>query len=344
MASGTEQRRNEVLRAIVTDFVTTQEPVGSKMLVDRHKLGVSSATIRNDMAVLESEGYIVSQHASSGRIPTAKGYRRFVDGIHEIKPLSPPERKAIEEFLHHGVDLEDVLRRSAQLLAQLTRQVAVVQVPDLHRGRVKHCELVQLTNHRLLMVLITDTGRVDQRNVDLPEPLASADLPRLRDLVNSSMVGATLDDACASIAAVARDARGTTMPQELRVPVLAVATVLVETLLDRPTDKLILAGTPNLVRTGELTEVLEALEEQVVVLKLLSSARDLQVQVSIGEEHEDGQLQQASMVTSGYGQYGSEGSILGGLGVVGPTHLDYLGTISSVNAVAHYVSRILASG
>lgn len=339
MTSSTEQRRREVLQAIVSDFISLHEPVGSKMLVDRHKLGVSSATIRNDMAVLEAEGFITQQHASSGRIPTAKGYRSFVDGIHDIKPLSAPERRAILDFLQNGVDLEDVLRRSAQLLAQLTRQVAVVQLPDLHRGRVKHCEVVKLSSHRVLLVLITDTGRVDQRNVDLATAIPDDDVARLRDIINSTMVGQSLDDACAAMAVVARDARAHVLPEELRDPVLTVATVLVETLLDRPTDKLILAGTPNLVRAGDLTGVLEALEEQVVVLKLLSSARDLQVQVSIGEEHHDEELRRAAVVTSGYG---NSNSVLGGLGVVGPTHLDYTGTMSSVTAVAHYVSRILA--
>lgn len=339
MSSSTEQRRNEVLRAIVSDFIALHEPVGSKMLVDRHKLGVSSATIRNDMAVLEAEGYITQQHASSGRIPTAKGYRAFVDGLHQVKPLSSPERRAILNFLENGVDLEDVLRRGVQLLSQLTRQVAVVQMPDLRRGRVKHCEVVQLGTHRVLLVLITDTGRVDQRNVDLAQPLADDDVQRLRDIVNSAMVGRTLDDACSHIARVARDAQNQQLPSELRGPVVAVATVLVETLLERPTDKLILAGTPNLVRTAELTPVLEALEEQVVVLKLLSSARDLQVKVSIGEENEDEELRSASIISTGYG---NNEAVLGGLGVVGPTHMDYTGSISSVTAVAHYVSRILS--
>lgn len=340
MSSSTEQRRNEVLRAIVSDFIAMHEPVGSKMLVDRHKLGVSSATVRNDMAVLEAEGYITQQHASSGRIPTEKGYRAFVDGLHQVKPLSSAERRAILNFLENGVDLEDVLRRGVQLLSQLTRQVAVVQMPDLRRGRVKHCEVVQLGPHRVLLVLITDTGRVDQRNVDLADPLPESDVQRLRDIVNAAMVGRTLDDACSHIASVARDAQNRELPAELRGPVLTVATVLVETLLERPSDKLILAGTPNLVRTGELTPVLEALEEQVVVLKLLSSARDLQVKVRIGEENEDEELRGASVISTGYG---NNDAVLGGLGVVGPTHMDYTGSISSVTAVAHYVSRILSS-
>ncbi len=345
MAANTEQRRHEVLRAIVADYIASQEPVGSKFLLERHQLGVSSATIRNDMAALEADGLITQQHASSGRIPTAKGYRLFVDNIHRIKPLSVAERRAILEFLEHGVDLEDVLRRSAQLLAQLTRQVAVVNLPDLRVGRVKHCEVVQLSEHRLLLVLITDTGRVDQRNVDLTEPLAAEEVMRLRDLVNGALVGRTLDDACAEISTVAAQAKGKTLPEELRGAVRSVATVLVETMLERPNDRLILAGTPNLagtnlLRAGELTPVLEALEEQVVVLKLLNGVRDMQVKVSIGEENEDEELRGASVISTGYG---SQDAVLGGMGVVGPTHLDYPGTISSVTAVAYYVSQILLS-
>lgn len=336
--SAADQRRGEILRAIVADFIATHEPVGSKALVERHTLGVSSATVRNDMAVLESEGYITQQHASSGRIPTERAYRVFVDGIHQVKPLSAPERRAILGFLEGGVDMEDVLRRSVQLLAQLTRQVAVAQLPDLRRGRVKHCEVVQLSSSRLLLVLITDTGQVDQRNVDLAAPLPPEELPRLRDLINSTLIGHTLDDASAEIAAMAsrEDLR---YPSELQEAALACATVLVETMLNRPNDRLVIAGTPNLVRVGALDGVLDALEEQVVVLRLLSEVRDLGVNVTIGEENGTEELQAASVISTGYG---SREEVLGGLGVVGPTYLDYSGTISSVQGVAHYVGRILS--
>ena len=126
-----DDRRFEVLRAIVADFVATKEPIGSKSLVERHNLGVSSATVRNDMAVLEAEGYIAQPHTSSGRVPTEKGYREFVDRLDDVKPLSSSERRAILTFLESGVDLDDVLRRAVRLLAQLTRQVAVVQYPTL---------------------------------------------------------------------------------------------------------------------------------------------------------------------------------------------------------------------
>lgn len=339
MAGSTAQRRAKVLRAIVADYIASQEPVGSKALLERHKLDVSSATIRNDMAVLESEGYIQQQHASSGRIPTEKGYRSFVDAIHDIKPLSMPERRAILSFLEKGVDLEDVLRRAVQLLSQLTRQAAMVQLPNLTVSRVKHCEVVPLSPVRLLLVLITDTGRVDQRNVELGELVDDEQVARLRDLLNAALVGRTVTEASAALA----DLVVTSSP-EMRSPVVRASTVLIETLVEQPSDRLILAGTSNLTRIAydlpeNLPMVLDALEEQVTVLRLLSAVPDLgNVNVLIGEENENEQFHSAAVVTTAYG---ADGASLGGLGVVGPTYMDYTGTISKVSAVASYVSRVL---
>jgi heat-inducible transcriptional repressor len=128
-----EERRLAVLKAIVQDYVSTHEPVGSKGLVDRHKLGVSPATIRNDMAALEEEGYITAPHTSAGRVPTDRGYRLFVDQISQVKPLSSAERRGIDQFLGEAADLDDVMSRTVRLLAQLTKQVAVVQYPSLSR-------------------------------------------------------------------------------------------------------------------------------------------------------------------------------------------------------------------
>jgi len=133
-----DDRKLAVLRAIVRDYVSTMEPVGSKSLVDRHHLDVSPATIRNDMAVLEEQGYISQPHTSAGRIPTDKGYRLFVDRLSGIKPLSAAERRAIETFLAGAYDLDDVVMRTVRLLAQLTRQVALVQYPSLTRSAVRH--------------------------------------------------------------------------------------------------------------------------------------------------------------------------------------------------------------
>src|SRR5918993_4329230 len=190
-----DDRKLDVLRAIVEDYVATQEPVGSKALVDRHHLGVSPATIRNDMAVLEEEGYIAQPHTSAGRVPTDKGYRLFVDRLASLKPLSGAERRAIASFLEGAVDLDDVLHRTVRLLAQLTRQVAVVQYPSLARSAVRHLEVVHLAATRLMLVLITDTGRVEQRVVELPAPVTEPLVAELRSMLNAALRERRLADA-----------------------------------------------------------------------------------------------------------------------------------------------------
>src|SRR5699024_8429863 len=160
------ERKLAVLRAVVEDFVNTNEPVGSKALADRHRLGVSPATIRNDMVSLEEDGYIAQPHTSAGRIPTDKGYRLFVDRLSSLKPLSSAERRASASFLGGTVDLDEIVARTVRLLAQLTRQVAIVQYPSLTRSSVQHVELVPLGDRRIMMVVITDTGRVEQCVID----------------------------------------------------------------------------------------------------------------------------------------------------------------------------------
>jgi heat-inducible transcriptional repressor len=195
-----EDRKLDVLRAIVEDYVSTQEPVGSKALVERHNLGVSPATIRNDMAALEDEGYIAQPHTSAGRIPTDKGYRLFVDRLSTVKPLSTAERRAIQSFLDGALDLDDIVTRTVRLLAQLTHQVAVVQYPSLSRSSVRHVELVPLTSTRLLVVLITTTGRVEQRVVETVTEVPDDLLFELRAQLNAATVGQRLADAAGRLA------------------------------------------------------------------------------------------------------------------------------------------------
>jgi heat-inducible transcriptional repressor len=238
-------RRLEILRAIVDEYVATQEPVGSKAIAERHGLGISPATIRNEMAVLEEEGLIKQPHTSAGRIPTDLGYRVFVDKLATVKPLSPAERRAIETFLEGSSDLEELLKKSVKLLADITKQVAVVTYPIIGDSR----------------------------------------------------------------------------------------------------EKLAVSGTAHLARSGEdlgltLSPILEALEEQVVLMRLLDEANST-VHVRIGREQMETNLQSTSLVTVGYG---GDSAQIGALGVLGPTRMDYAGSIAAVDAVARYVGRFLIEG
>ena len=232
------ERQLEILRAIVEEYVATEEPVGSKVIAERHGIGVSPATIRNDMALLEDAGLITQPHTSAGRIPTNSGYRLFVDKLAQVKPLSTPERRAIETFLADSHDLDDLLGRTVKMLSQITKQVAVIQHPT--------------------------------------------------------------------------------------------------------TDRVVLAGTSNLARSRheaatELHPILEALEEQVVLIRLLSDVGD-SVSVKIGEEQPEVGLRKTSLVSMGYSDAGHG---VGAVGILGPTRMDYAGSMAAVNAVARYIGRFI---
>jgi heat-inducible transcriptional repressor len=335
-----EDRRLAVLRAIVEDYVSTREPVGSKALVERHRLGVSPATVRNDMAALEEEGLIAQPHTSAGRIPTDKGYRFFVDRLTQIKPMSAAERRAIATFLEGANDLDDVIQRSVRVLAQLTQQVAIVQYPTLARSIVRHIELVALSPHRLLVVLILSTGRVEQRVVEMAVELSNDTLVELRSRILGAVVGEKITDAAQALGLLTDQVA----PAD-RTPVAVISAALVEAMSnERNDERVVVGGTANLARFGDgfdqsIKPMLEALEEHVVLLKLLGEATSSDsITVRIGHEGPYRELATTSVIATGYGP-GEEA--VGSLGIVGPTRMDYPGSMAAVRAVARYVSTIL---
>jgi heat-inducible transcriptional repressor len=340
------ERGLEVLRVIVQDYVSSREPVGSKSIVDRHAFGVSAATIRNDMALLEDEELIAAPHTSSGRVPTDKGYRVFVDQLADLRPLSPAQRQAIETFVGQSVDLDDVLARTVRLLSQLTHQVALVQYPQLAASKVRHVELVPLAATRLMIVFITDSGRVEQRYIDVSTPLEPEFLADLRTRLNFTLGGLSLPDAAAHLAAFPQQ-----FAVEARPLVAEVTSSLIEQVQANRHDRLVMAGTANLARTeedfsGSIYPVLEAIEEQVTLLRLFGemeldhSSASHGVAVSIGQENVGFGLAETSVLTSGYS---ISGGSIARLGVLGPTRMDYSNNMAAVRAVARYLSRLLGT-
>ena len=334
------ERGLEVLRVIVQDYVASREPVGSKSIVERHSFGVSAATIRNDMALLEDEELIVAPHTSSGRVPTDKGYRVFVDQLTDLRPLTSAQRGAIEAFLGESVDLDDVLMRTVRLLSQLTHQVALVQYPSRAVSRIRHIELVQLGSTRLMTVLITDSGRVEQRLIDISTELDEEFLAELRTRLNSALGGLNLPDAAARLAELPNQFAPARQPM-----ITAVTSALGEQVLANRHDKLLMAGTANLARTeedfsGSIFPVLEAIEEQVTLLRLFAEMEvDLgDVSARIGRENENFALGETAVLTSGYS---ASGGSIARLGVLGPIRMDYPNNMAAVRAVARYLSRLL---
>ena len=335
-----QQRSIEVLRAIVQEYIATKEPVGSKTLVDRHDFGVSSATIRNDMALLEEENLIAAPHTSSGRVPTDKGYRLFVDRLGEVKPLSTYEKSAIETLLIGSNDLDDILSNTVRVLSKLTNQMAMVQYPTLGKSTVRNLEVLSVTDTKVLLLLVTDSGRIEQHTIELGQKYDQALIDEIRAKLNAVLSGKLLS----SVQELITDFEDGFAPEKRNV-VQRILAGIIDSVDANRTEKLIVAGTSNLARresdfSGSITPVLDALEEQVVLLRLISEMQAEQhgVSLRIGSENKFEGLSETSVLVTGYENQGSE---VAKLGVIGPTRMDYSGNIAAVRAVARYLTKIL---
>jgi heat-inducible transcriptional repressor len=331
-------RALDVLRVIVEDYVASREPVGSKSIVERHGFGVSAATIRNDMAALEDANLIHAPHTSAGRVPTDLGYRTFVDGLNEVKPLTRVQLTAIERFLDESLDLDDFFQRTVRLLSNLTNQVAMVQYPVLGRETIAHLELLPLGAKRLMSVLITTTGRVDRHVVDLTGDIDEVSIADLRARVNSAVQGIDL----ANVPAALEKLTGESSPA-LAAALSAVHAVIATQIDAHRSDRLIVAGTPQLVRaegdfSRSIAPVMDAIEEQVILLKLFGEMGGTDDRgVRIGRELTD-ELSDTAIVSAAYTATGGDTARIA---VLGPTRMNYQLNMAAVEAVARYVSAVL---
>jgi heat-inducible transcriptional repressor len=332
-----DDRKLTILRAIVTEYVAHGEPVGSKRVVDVAGLDVSAATVRNEMAALEELGYITQPHTSAGRIPTDKGYRRFVDDLRADPKVDDPRRQLVEELLGSSRNVEDLLARTSSVLSQLTRLVSLVIAPAVDASRLKLIELVSLAPGSGLLLLVTDTGRVDKRMVELPATIADADLDRVRTVLSEQVRGRRLGDVHETVAAIAEAA-----PAELRDALRAVADATQAQLTDDTIHNVFVGGQASLAgdetfEREQLSRILQVLEERTTLARLLSEATaDERTTVRIGEENEVEDLRAASLVAQRY-QLVTAGS----LGVIGPTRMDYASVVATVRAVADQLQATL---
>jgi heat-inducible transcriptional repressor len=339
---GLDERKSAILRAIVSHYVRSGEPVGSKTLVNRFKLGISAATARNEMGALEELGYLSQPHASAGRVPTDIGYRFYVDAWGGEVSLPLAEAQRVRRFFGEPRwELEDALRNTAALLSDLTRDAAVVFAPSLDRSVVRHVELISLAGGRAMLVLVTDTGRVENHVVWGPESVDEFQLDQASEMLNRIVVGVPLETAAAAISgAVER------FPLELRGTVAAVAQVLDEEMTKNESDRVFLEGTSNIVDEQKFSDletvqqVVRALEQRRSVLETLADAVATgSVNVRIGSENEAVEMQFCSVVTA---PYGSEDQAIGSLAVIGPTRMDYRRTIAAVHEVSSNLGRMLS--
>jgi heat-inducible transcriptional repressor len=338
-------RNLAVLRAIIEDFIATNEPVASKSLVERHNFGVSSATIRNDMAALEEEGYITAPHTSSGRIPTDKGYRVFVDQLIQAEAESVEIRKNFAELrklfsktLDQLTDLDERLETSAQLLAKATGEAAVIQYPNLNSVLVRAIEIVRVAANRALVILITESERIQQHLVVFPTDVSDQQLGAIRAKLNTVAFGKVIDD----LGALLKQSLETVAPIDRVNTQIVIDGVLLLIDTNRQ-DKMAFAGTTNLVRNedqfaGGLPSLLETLDQQKDLFAFLNNWKldSIQPRAIIGSENSFVELSNSSLLLSSYHNQGEE---IAKVALVGPTRMNYSKNLAAVLALAHLLSK-----
>jgi heat-inducible transcriptional repressor len=331
------ERKAGILRDLVRLYIRTGEPVGSEALAAASSLTVSSATIRNELAALEEQGYLIQPHTSAGRMPTDRGYRYFVDMLPARIRLRDPERKAIVGFFDEALsDVDEILRGTTQLLSRLTRYASLALAPGTQEAPIARAELVPLGTSTLLLVVF-DTGRVEKRVIELPEGVTDADVERLSGRLLEVLRGKTLHDA--RQAAVDEGRHG----QETDRHVFArVATALRSIDESAEAEHVVLGGVANIAaaeafqQRDTLREMLEALERESEILRLLrEAAATPPLTVTIGRENPMTGMWEASMIAA---PYAARGRPVGTIGVVGPLRMDYAAAISAVREVAERLS------
>lgn len=329
------ERRRLVLSALVEEYIHSAQPVASKCLVDRYKVGASPATVRSDLAHLEETGYVYQPHVSAGRIPTDSGYRAFVDAFAERSTpvtLSAEEVAAIHScYFSLERQLSDLMRETSALLTQLTSYVAVVLAPVLERSRIKRIDLVPMGARRALVVVITAAGRVANRNVEFAADVSEAEIRDAETFLNGTCEGRlaaellALDVAAKPIAA-------------------AVLAEVLDCLVEADEEQVYRGGTAMLLEQPEFADsrvvrpLFALLEDGFGMLRILDEALEASdVVVRIGHENTAAGLEHVSLVARNYSAGGTEGIV----GLIGPTRMDYQHAIGTVRCVADGLSEAL---
>lgn len=328
-----DDRKSAILRAVVQQYIETAQPVGSSSVAARSEVSVSSATVRNEMTVLEDEGYLLQPHRSAGRVPTEKGYRHFVDTLTGESPLSPANVRLVGEFFNsaHG-EIERMLSDTSALLSSVTGTAAVVVAEATNVATIRSVQLVELSQDLVLVVAVLSNGAVLKRTVDLAERMSGDSM----DEAQRVLIGVTVDRTLEEL--------GNVQIREATVAALVAVAALEELQIaaELETQQFFVEGRAHIAGSFDAREtvesVLDILEQQLVVVSLLKELVDAGVAVSIGSESGVAPLSECSLVVAPY-QLGEESS--GAIAVLGPTRMNYPETLSAVAIVSRRLSTLL---
>ncbi|HEY8392389.1 MAG TPA: heat-inducible transcriptional repressor HrcA [Capillibacterium sp.] len=335
-----DPRKELILKVVTDDYIESAEPVGSRTIARKYNLGLSPATIRNEMADLEESGYLKQPHVSAGRIPSQQGYRYYVDVLMSQQELSEEELNTIRSyFADRSRECESIFQQTVKILAQLTRYPSLMLGPTLKPAVFKHVQLIPLSAHELLVLIVADLGIIENKVISLDYPVAQADLDRISYLLNKKLRGQPFAKFKSSLFRELRDE----MKADNGIFQEAVDLIL-KTLETRNKERIYLDGIINILDHPEFKEVekfkllMELMEEHDRLYRLLAT-RQRGIRITIGEENQEEAAQDCSLITANY-EVG--GQVVGTIGVLGPTRMDYAHVVAVVEFMAQKLSEFFS--
>jgi heat-inducible transcriptional repressor len=337
------ERDRKILQAIILDYISTAQPVGSRIVSKKYKMGLSPATIRNVMSDLEEMGFLLQPHASAGRVPTDHAFRFYVDCILNMRKLSAAERGRIEKGLQEeSPDINEIMKRASHLLSLLSRQTGVVLAPRFGSKIFKHIEFIRLREKRILIIIVSQTGEVQNKIIEADEEMYQDELDKYGRYLTEIMGGLSLTEAKRKIMEELKKEK--VLFDKLMFRALQLSQKALE---DEGEGNLYIEGTTNFMQSPEFADMekmrglIQAFEEKTKIVKLLDKALSAQgIQIFIGAENELNEMMNCSVVAA---PYSKENFTLGTLGVIGPTRMDYSSIIPIVDYTARIVGKILES-
>lgn len=332
-------RKKAILRVLISDYIQTAEPVGSRTISKKPEIGISSATIRNEMADLEELGYLEQPHASAGRIPSDKAYRLYVDELMEIEALSDIDINNIKSILHLTAisELEKVIKRTTHLLSQITKYTSAILSPSAQRCTLKSLQLIKATQNDILAVVVTDTGLIKHVMIKVPKNIEANDLAKINNMLNDKLRNRTIEDINLSvISSIQHGMHGYDEMFNAIIP------VLYESLSTNDSD-VYLEGATNIFQYPEYNDMDRArnflyLIEQKDIMFDIFSENSGNISISIGGENKNYEVKNCSIVKASY-KLGNR--TLGTVGVIGPTRMDYPRVIATLNCCTQTLNQIL---
>jgi len=336
-----DMRKMRILQAIIDDYILTATPVGSRTISKLPDISLSSATIRNEMSDLEEMGYLEQPHTSAGRIPSEKAYRLYVNSIMQRADLTDAEKRFIKTCYSNTLDgVDEVVRQTAWVLSSMSKYTSMVLKPALRAVKVKHIQLVPVSEGRALAVVVTDMGVTRDTLINIPRGMGYQQLERISRILTARLQGCPLQDV------------STVSIPELQADLESQRAFLNETMaalhrtLDAGPGGVQLAGATNILNYPEYSDMAKAktflatIEAKDVLYKILSEAADVEFSIKIGRENQDKDMQDCSVVTA---TYKVGGAAVGTLGVIGPVRMDYARVLALMRHIGRSMSDVLTN-